>query len=88
MYILILNPAETNGTTEAKAIAHVGIPISKPPQPQGKNPVMILNEIRPGTQYDFVSESRDHLLKNFTMQVCKQEAVDIQIAFLFIIRGH
>ncbi|XP_041718602.2 double-stranded RNA-specific editase 1 isoform X1 [Coregonus clupeaformis] len=35
----------------------------------GKNPVMILNELRPGLKYDFVSESGESHAKNFVMQV-------------------
>ena len=38
-------------------------------QPAGKNPVMILNEIRPGTKYEFVSETGESHSKNFTMSV-------------------
>ncbi|KAK7893181.1 hypothetical protein WMY93_022333 [Mugilogobius chulae] len=33
----------------------------------GKNPVMILNELRPGLKYDFVSESGESHAKNFVM---------------------
>nr|XP_046218680.1 double-stranded RNA-specific editase 1-like isoform X2 [Oncorhynchus gorbuscha] len=35
----------------------------------GKNPVMILNELRPGLKYDFLSESGESHAKNFVMQV-------------------
>ncbi|KAM3857030.1 double-stranded RNA-specific editase 1-like [Diretmus argenteus] len=35
----------------------------------GKNPVMILNELRPGLKYDFVSESGESHAKNFIMSV-------------------
>lgn len=35
----------------------------------GKNPVMILNELRPGLKYDFVSESGESHAKNFVMAV-------------------
>ncbi|XP_047210712.1 double-stranded RNA-specific editase 1-like [Girardinichthys multiradiatus] len=35
----------------------------------GKNPVMILNEMRPGLKYDFVSESGESHAKNFVMSV-------------------
>lgn len=38
-------------------------------QPPGKNPVMILNEIRPGIKYEFVSETGEHQNKNFVMSV-------------------
>ncbi|XP_056287232.1 double-stranded RNA-specific editase 1-like isoform X2 [Pseudoliparis swirei] len=34
-----------------------------------KNPVMILNELRPGLKYDFVSESGESHAKNFVMSV-------------------
>ncbi|XP_041119402.1 double-stranded RNA-specific editase 1 isoform X2 [Polyodon spathula] len=35
----------------------------------GKNSVMILNELRPGLKYDFVSESGESHAKNFVMSV-------------------
>ncbi|XP_067892093.1 double-stranded RNA-specific editase 1-like isoform X3 [Heterodontus francisci] len=35
----------------------------------GKNPVMILNELRPGLKYEFVSESGESHAKNFIMGV-------------------
>ncbi|XP_029308277.1 double-stranded RNA-specific editase 1-like [Cottoperca gobio] len=35
----------------------------------GKSPVMILNELRPGVKYDFVSESGESHAKNFVMSV-------------------
>ncbi|XP_068165893.1 double-stranded RNA-specific editase 1-like isoform X2 [Antennarius striatus] len=35
----------------------------------GKNPVMILNELRPGLKYDFVSESGESHAKSFVMSV-------------------
>ncbi|XP_047433040.1 double-stranded RNA-specific editase 1-like [Mugil cephalus] len=37
--------------------------------PSGKNPVMILNELRPGLKYDFVSESGESHAKSFVMSV-------------------
>ncbi|XP_061082908.1 double-stranded RNA-specific editase 1 isoform X2 [Conger conger] len=40
-----------------------------PPPSGGKNPVMILNELRPGLKYDFVSESGESHAKNFVMSV-------------------
>ncbi|XP_075463257.1 double-stranded RNA-specific editase 1 isoform X1 [Ascaphus truei] len=43
-------------------------PSSFPPA-SGKNPVMILNELRPGLKYDFVSESGESHAKNFVMSV-------------------
>ncbi|XP_042369815.1 double-stranded RNA-specific editase 1-like, partial [Plectropomus leopardus] len=39
------------------------------PPTSGKNPVMILNEMRPGLKYDFVSESGESHAKNFVMSV-------------------
>ncbi|XP_070711815.1 double-stranded RNA-specific editase 1-like [Pempheris klunzingeri] len=45
------------------------------PPTSGKNPVMILNELRPGLKYDFVSESGESHAKNFVMSV----TVDAQI---------
>ncbi|KAM9304808.1 double-stranded RNA-specific editase 1 isoform 1-T1 [Gastrophryne carolinensis] len=39
------------------------------PPAGGKNPVMILNELRPGLKYDFVSESGESHAKNFVMSV-------------------
>ena len=50
-------------------------PVASPPprplpsQPAGKNPVMILNEIRPGTKYEFISETGESHSKNFAMSV-------------------
>ncbi|XP_066301174.1 double-stranded RNA-specific editase 1-like isoform X2 [Branchiostoma lanceolatum] len=37
--------------------------------PGGKNPVMILNELRPGLKYEFVSETGESHAKNFVMAV-------------------
>ncbi|XP_066115294.1 double-stranded RNA-specific editase 1 isoform X2 [Saccopteryx bilineata] len=46
------------------------LPILPPfPPPSGKNPVMILNELRPGLKYDFLSESGESHAKNFVMSV-------------------
>ncbi|XP_078465159.1 double-stranded RNA-specific editase 1-like isoform X2 [Lampetra planeri] len=39
----------------------------------GKNPVMILNELRPGLKYDYVSESGESHAKNFVMSVTLDE---------------
>uniref|UniRef100_A0A8C5DW59 Double-stranded RNA-specific editase 1-like n=1 Tax=Gouania willdenowi TaxID=441366 RepID=A0A8C5DW59_GOUWI len=36
---------------------------------RGKNPIMILNELRPGLKYEFVSESGESHAKNFVMSV-------------------
>lgn len=38
-------------------------------QPEGKNPIMILNELRPGLKYEFVAESGESHSKSFTMSV-------------------
>ena len=55
------------------AIEHQGIPMSKaapPPQPPGKNPVMILNEIRPGTQFVALTDVATYAkTKVFVMEV-------------------
>ncbi|XP_008838657.1 double-stranded RNA-specific editase 1 isoform X4 [Nannospalax galili] len=46
------------------------LPIPPPfPPPTGKNPVMILNELRPGLKYDFLSESGESHAKSFVMSV-------------------
>lgn len=46
------------------------LPVPPPfPPPSGKNPVMILNELRPGLKYDFLSESGESHAKNFVMSV-------------------
>lgn len=46
------------------------LPVLPPfPPPAGKNPVMILNELRPGLKYDFLSESGESHAKNFVMSV-------------------
>ncbi|XP_077870406.1 double-stranded RNA-specific editase 1-like isoform X2 [Saccoglossus kowalevskii] len=42
-------------------------PLSSPPQ--GKNPIMLLNELRPGLKYEFVSETGESHAKNFVMSV-------------------
>ncbi|KAM9836051.1 double-stranded RNA-specific editase 1-like [Aulostomus maculatus] len=39
------------------------------PPASGKNPVMILNELRMGLKYDFVSESGENHAKNFVVSV-------------------
>ncbi|XP_055361709.1 double-stranded RNA-specific editase 1-like isoform X2 [Betta splendens] len=45
-------------------------PPTDPPLPASiKNPVMTLNEMRPGLKYDFVSESGESHTKNFVMSV-------------------
>ncbi|KAL4635630.1 double-stranded RNA-specific editase 1-like isoform X1 [Arapaima gigas] len=42
--------------------------VTSPPS-SGKNPVMILNELRPGLKYEFVSESGESHAKSFVMAV-------------------
>ncbi|XP_070535459.1 double-stranded RNA-specific editase 1-like isoform X3 [Ptychodera flava] len=37
--------------------------------PTGKNPIMLLNELRPGLKYEFVSETGESHAKNFVMSV-------------------
>lgn len=53
--------------------APVQVPISPagsaPSPARGKNPVMILNELRPGLKYNFVSESGESHSKNFVLSV-------------------
>uniref|UniRef100_U3KFW5 Adenosine deaminase RNA specific B1 n=1 Tax=Ficedula albicollis TaxID=59894 RepID=U3KFW5_FICAL len=44
-------------------------PASPYPTASGKNPVMILNELRPGLKYEFLSESGESHAKNFVMAV-------------------
>ncbi|XP_030086611.1 double-stranded RNA-specific editase 1 isoform X2 [Serinus canaria] len=44
-------------------------PASPYPAASGKNPVMILNELRPGLKYEFLSESGESHAKNFVMAV-------------------
>uniref|UniRef100_A0A8C5U3B2 Adenosine deaminase RNA specific B1 n=1 Tax=Malurus cyaneus samueli TaxID=2593467 RepID=A0A8C5U3B2_9PASS len=44
-------------------------PPSPYPTASGKNPVMILNELRPGLKYEFLSESGESHAKNFVMAV-------------------
>ena len=57
----VTTPTNGNGTT----------PAAKPPTPgpAGKNPVMILNETRPGTKYELEEESGDSINKVFVMSV-------------------
>uniref|UniRef100_A0A2K6FTB3 Adenosine deaminase RNA specific B1 n=1 Tax=Propithecus coquereli TaxID=379532 RepID=A0A2K6FTB3_PROCO len=51
-------------------LAQPPLPVPPPfPPPSGKNPVMILNELRPGLKYDFLSESGESHAKSFVMSV-------------------
>ena len=63
-----------------------GLGSSVPPQPTDKHPVMILNEIRPGTQYDIVSETGEGDSKNFVMSVSAQKIVKGYQTWLFLIK--
>lgn len=56
----------TNGNSQK---LHQGKKASVPSQPGDKNPVMILNEMRPGLKYEFVSETGESHSKCFTMAV-------------------
>ncbi|XP_010634728.1 double-stranded RNA-specific editase 1 isoform X1 [Fukomys damarensis] len=52
------------------SLAQPPLPVPPPfPPPSGKNPVMILNELRPGLKYDFLSESGESHAKSFVMSV-------------------
>jgi len=67
-------PGDKEGSGGAIMPQSNGNSVTAPPrslvsQPAGKNPVMILNEIRPGTKYEFVSETGESHSKNFTMSV-------------------
>uniref|UniRef100_A0A665TJ35 Double-stranded RNA-specific editase 1-like n=2 Tax=Echeneis naucrates TaxID=173247 RepID=A0A665TJ35_ECHNA len=50
------------------SLAQVPLPTAIPPASR-KNAAMILNELRPGVKYDFVSESGESHGKNFVMSV-------------------
>ncbi|XP_069471957.1 double-stranded RNA-specific editase 1 isoform X3 [Ambystoma mexicanum] len=59
-------PSATGSSTLAQS------PMATPspyPVASGKNPVMILNELRPGLKYEFISESGESHAKNFMMSV-------------------
>ncbi|XP_033099632.1 double-stranded RNA-specific editase 1-like [Anneissia japonica] len=63
-----VNPPENNGTVNQPPV--IASPQPTPPeQPSGKNPIMILNEMRPGLSYEFISESGESHAKNFVMSV-------------------
>ncbi|XP_048808471.1 double-stranded RNA-specific editase 1 isoform X3 [Lagopus muta] len=54
----------------ASSLTQLPLPASLPyPTTSGKNPVMILNELRPGLKYEFLSESGESHAKNFVMAV-------------------
>ncbi|XP_060078079.1 double-stranded RNA-specific editase 1-like [Ylistrum balloti] len=54
---------EQNGSSKPKRKSAV------PAQPDGKNPVMILNELRPGLKYEYVGERGESHAKSFEMSV-------------------
>nr|XP_028559365.1 double-stranded RNA-specific editase 1 isoform X2 [Podarcis muralis] len=54
----------------ACSLVQSSLPAPSPyPSTSGKNPVMILNELRPGLKYEFLSESGESHAKNFVMAV-------------------
>ncbi|NXC16555.1 RED1 editase, partial [Corythaeola cristata] len=54
----------------ASSLSQSPLPVPSPyPSTSGKNPVMILNELRPGLKYEFLSESGESHAKNFVMAV-------------------
>uniref|UniRef100_A0A8C4YYL1 Adenosine deaminase RNA specific B1a n=1 Tax=Gadus morhua TaxID=8049 RepID=A0A8C4YYL1_GADMO len=57
-----------NGFETILVVTAAATPAFAPPS-SAKNPVMILNELRPGLKYDFVSESGESHAKNFVMSV-------------------
>ncbi|XP_039768722.1 double-stranded RNA-specific editase 1 isoform X5 [Ornithorhynchus anatinus] len=59
-----------SSATVASSLMQSPLPIPSPyPSSGGKNPVMILNELRPGLKYEFLSESGESHAKNFVMAV-------------------
>ena len=66
------NHGNTQGASvdiEAPVETGAAVKMAANTPPGGKNPVMILNEIRPGTKYECVSETGDSHNKNFVMSV-------------------
>ncbi|KAJ8351657.1 hypothetical protein SKAU_G00231330 [Synaphobranchus kaupii] len=61
------SPGEHPQTPAGGASSLPQSPLAAPSS--AKNPVMILNELRPGLKYDFVSESGESHAKNFVMSV-------------------
>ncbi|XP_030064603.1 double-stranded RNA-specific editase 1 isoform X2 [Microcaecilia unicolor] len=55
--------------TGSSNLVQLPLPTPSPYPSSGKNPVMILNELRPGLKYEFVSESGESHAKNFIMAV-------------------
>ncbi|CAI9725040.1 double-stranded RNA-specific editase 1 isoform X2 [Octopus vulgaris] len=62
------NNEVAQGVSKANG-SHTNQKATLTPQPAGKNPVMILNELRPGSKYEFVSESGESHTKTFVMQI-------------------
>ncbi|XP_071943509.1 double-stranded RNA-specific editase 1-like [Antedon mediterranea] len=60
--VVSTNPPENNGNSKLTQP-------TPPDQPSGKNPIMILNEMRPGLDYEFISESGESHAKNFVISV-------------------
>ncbi|XP_019378852.1 PREDICTED: double-stranded RNA-specific editase 1 isoform X2 [Gavialis gangeticus] len=59
-----------SASTVASNLIQSPLPTPSPyPSTSGKNPVMILNELRPGLKYEFLSESGESHAKNFVMAV-------------------
>ncbi|EMP26992.1 Double-stranded RNA-specific editase 1 [Chelonia mydas] len=59
-----------SSSTVAGTLIQSPLPTPSPyPSTSGKNPVMILNELRPGLKYEFLSESGESHAKNFVMAV-------------------
>ncbi|XP_029462018.1 double-stranded RNA-specific editase 1 isoform X4 [Rhinatrema bivittatum] len=56
-------------STGSSSLVQLPLPTPSPYPSSGKNPVMILNELRPGLKYEFVSESGESHAKNFIMAV-------------------
>ncbi|XP_069081800.1 double-stranded RNA-specific editase 1 isoform X1 [Pleurodeles waltl] len=57
-------------STSSSTLIQSPLPTPSPyPVASGKNPVMILNELRPGLKYEFISESGESHAKNFMMSV-------------------
>uniref|UniRef100_A0A8C9SPS0 Adenosine deaminase RNA specific B1b n=1 Tax=Scleropages formosus TaxID=113540 RepID=A0A8C9SPS0_SCLFO len=62
-------PAEPSADGLAQPPLPAPSALTSPPPSSGKNPVMILNELRPGLKYEFVSESGESHAKSFVMAV-------------------
>jgi len=58
-----------NGSAAAEEADELKAPLVPAIETQGKNPVMVLNEMRPGITYDCVGETGESHSKSFTMSV-------------------